>query len=552
MKMKHLAPIVAALLLSAPLAGVAHAQEEEVCAPNYGPTPLRLLRQYSLDLRGQVPSVDEYEQVRAAEDPAAVVEAMRAEMIASAEFRRTVREYHRRMLWTNFSVDVLNNVVNGSHRLVRNAARDIWFQPNQRRRYRKRNNVMCDDVPHTNFDDQGYPNPMRSFEDPSCDGGTCFVDGYVMVSPYWDPSTEIKVCAFDAQAHPTRRNGTTACGYTRVNAECGCGPNLQYCVPQPGQRGGVSERFRDALEQEPLRLIEDIVTGRRNYLDIFRANETRINGALAHYYRFLNESENELLTNRVNYYLGVEEMPAMSFADDSWQTVSREEAAGAGVLTSPAYLVRFTSNRGRASRFYEAFYCDPFVPSEDGIPPSGDDNPNLREVAGCADCHRTLEPAAAHWGRFRTGAEIGMFHDEAVFSLTEQNGSCAACGPESLGGNGNGCSAFCNAYHVTRENSHPTQVDAYLGRPLAMAWLEEGEDSDVAAGPANLVDEPSEQARVASCAVRTLAQNLLHRDMTVDDIHWLEEQTAAFESDWDWVGMVERMTADARYLETHE
>lgn len=551
MMTRHTLLTLAALAASAlPLGPRAHAQPienpDDVCAPNEGATPLRLLRQYSLDLRGQIQTHEEYLRVRDAEVPMAEVERIREEMLASDEFRRTVRDYHQRLLWSNFSADVVMDVVDPSRELVQDPASGIWYQPAQSERYRGSAGQVCRNTPQRAFDDAGYP--VAESTGGGFGGGGAPMDGYVMVQPYWAPDTEIRVCAFDAQALPTQRDGS-ACGYGRLGAECGCGPNLQHCVPRAGQPGAVAERLRAALAEEPLRLVEEVVTSGRSYLDIFRADQTQVNGALAHYYRFLNEPEEDELEGRVSYYLGVAagEMEGMSFADESWRSVPREGAAGAGVLTSPAYLVRFPSNRGRASRFYEAFFCDPFV-SNMPIDRESAPHPNLRQVAGCSDCHERLEPAAAHWGRFRTGEEVGMFQ----FDMNATNAECAACVPEGSDEPGEVCSAFCNSYYVTKANSHPLQVEAYLGHPLPMAWLEEGEEVDVALGPANLVDEPGEQSRIAACAVRTLAQRLLHRDLTLDDLEWLGDQTRSFEGDWDWVAMVERMTSDPRYLETHE
>ena len=48
----------------------------------------------------------------------------------------------------------------------------------------------------------GRPLPISTFADPTCTGGTCKQEGYVLVTPYWS-ATAIKVCAFDAQALAT-------------------------------------------------------------------------------------------------------------------------------------------------------------------------------------------------------------------------------------------------------------------------------------------------------------------------------------------------------------
>jgi hypothetical protein len=89
---------------------------------------------------------------------------------------------------------------------------------------------------------------------------------------------------------------------------------------------------------------------------------------------------------------------------------------------------------------------------------------------------------------------------------------------------------FCNAYFITRENStHPEELANWEGWPQARAYLSTEEAGAIDRGPAGLVDEPAEQAKVAECAVRTLAQQLLGRELTADEtLKWLPGATAAF------------------------
>ena len=54
---------------------------------------------------------------------------------------------------------------------------------------------------------------------------------------------------------------------------------------------------------------------------------------------------------------------------DNWVLIQLDEEH-AGVLTRPAYLIRFQTNRGRADRFYTNFLCQPFEPPEEGLPVS--------------------------------------------------------------------------------------------------------------------------------------------------------------------------------------
>ena len=54
---------------------------------------------------------------------------------------------------------------------------------------------------------------------------------------------------------------------------------------------------------------------------------------------------------------------------DRWVEIELPEQH-AGILTSPAYLLRFQTNRARASRFADAFLCEPFTPPAGGLPAS--------------------------------------------------------------------------------------------------------------------------------------------------------------------------------------
>jgi hypothetical protein len=219
----------------------------------------------------------------------------------------------------------------------------------------------------------------------------------VSVRPYWDPTTTVRVCAFDAQAHRNRRDGTP-CGDLDTDPACGCGADLRYCASPLAE-----PMIREALADEPARLFEKIIREGRPYHEAFTTPETELNGPSAHFYRYLSGAPNPTAATvgLVGFEGRMGDVPDVAFEDRAWRTVERGEGH-AGVLTTPGYLLRFNSHRARANRFHTAFLCDPFVPSAAGIPAEEDEpDPNLRERAGCADCHEVLEPAAAHWGRWR-------------------------------------------------------------------------------------------------------------------------------------------------------
>ena len=147
-------------------------------------------------------------------------------------------------------------------------------------------------------------------------------------------------------------------------------------------------------------------------------------------------------------------LPDIPYGESEWHQVQLSPAH-AGVLTHPSFLLRFQTNRARASRFYEAFLCAPFVPPDGGLPAATEEearDPDLQRRAGCKYCHASLEPAAAHWGRWtETGAG---FLDPNRFPALDEG--CLRCAR----GQG-GCTAFCRRNYLTRSLSD--KDEPYLG-----------------------------------------------------------------------------------------
>jgi hypothetical protein len=530
----------AVLLLGALAPSPAHAASPEHCAPSVDLDPLQLLRQVSLDLRGRVPSYEEYEWVRGAEDPKAAAEGLIDEMLASEDYFSTIREYHQSLLWGTLDRTLLANAYASQRGLTPNGSAN-WRLPNMRKRYRG-DNVDCLNEPQTQFDAAGRPVPIEVYADPVCTGGTCRREGFVMVEPYWAPGTEIKVCAYDAQEAEAGLGGAD-CSVYHVNDElCGCGPGLAWCGPD--NVSDANQLVRDSLAEEPARIFQWVVEEGRSYLEAFTTDTTFMNGPVAHYYRHNTGTSAITLGGAVAYdpAMNVTQVPALPYDDvDTWVPVERGDAH-AGAFTTLGYLMRFASNRARANRFYTAFYCDPFVPQQEGLPPEeASPNPNLRERAGCADCHQALEPAAAHWARWRTGGTYGFFTPEEVDFIEPRNDCICGDGLPT-------CSAFCSAYYVTANNSGDEEFALYQGRPKAAAWLAEDDLTSVEKGPLGLIDTDAERDQIAQCAVRNLGEHLLGRELQADDLTWLQSHVVAFEDGgYDYTAMVRRLVSDERY-----
>jgi hypothetical protein len=520
--MRHHLVVLLLALVGTSASSAATSPEE--CAPGEQTDALRLLRQISLDVRGRIPTLEEYAQVEAI---GGVDAATLDGMFASPDYFAGIRTYHRALVWGGLGDDTR---VVGNQRLLNGGGATPYFVNGLQTQFRGRNGLSCLDQLQTQFDAAGRPEPIERITDAACRGGfggdgTCVREGYVMVRPYWS-DTQVKVCAFDAQSLATGI-GTPAptCDAFTSNRGCGCGPGLRYCATE---RDGVSDRFRAALAEEAVRIFDMVIREDRSYFDAFTTRQTFVNGPLRHFYTYLaGEAAPLRANNLVGYDPDMPALPALAFgARDTWIAVNRGPSH-AGALTTAGFLLRMASNRSRVNRFYTAFRCEPFLPLADGLPPDSDGtpDPNLRTRAGCADCHERIEPAAAHWGRWRTQSQFGHVASPAM-SFTAPTAECRTCG-----GNGQpACSAYCNAYFVTPSTSSDAgELAMWRGFPQARAYLSEAEAAVADLGPSALVDSEAEQARVATCTVRTLAEHLLGRPLAEDEaVTWLPEATAAF------------------------
>jgi hypothetical protein len=507
------------------LVGQSSAQSPEICAPVEKLDKYRYLRQLTLDLYGRIPTVEEYERLHGLED---VSEAIIDEMVGSPEFYAQLRRYHRSLLWLNLGDD---NLVGQTIELSRNEDFPVWLNRNKRDDYRGRD-VDCLDMEHTNFDADGRPLPMvENYLEGDCAGGEgCTMDGWVQIEPYWAPGTTIRACAFDAQPHtdatPRDNGDPRTCDQVGDDDPlCGCGPNLRYCTA----RGVNYDAVHDALLEEPARLFEAVIAAGEPYVNAFSSPATMMNGALAHYYRYLADDNDAELKNA----------PDLPY-DADWQTVDREPYHS-GVLTTLGFLRRFASHRARVNRLYTAFLCDPFEAPSGGLPPATDEcsmNPDLSSRCGCAACHETIEPATTHWGRWEEGDDFVYREDIDTFS-----NNCANCEK------GN-CSNFCKTFYITRElETTPGSVDSELGKLKTLGWRTEEEASALDTGPSALVTRPEYQQQLASCAVQNFSEHVFGRELSGEErTTWLVEKTASFEaSGHDFLQMVKNIVSDDRY-----
>ena len=531
------------LIVFAALAGVLlpwslpSAQEDPTCADD---TPRkddsRYLRSLSLDLRGTIPSVEELQELKSGKTHEAFIDTWLAE---PAFLDRAVM-LHRDLLWNNVeetdligstsslqfapaeepenSVSVCASGSSAStctqRNYVRNNARGYRGEP-----------VPCLDEP-AQFDSEG--NIITTLQ---ADG--THREGWVLVRPYYYPPImdprdpppeeqlawlpeEIKVCAFDAQENLYSPTGVR-CGTRQGTMEpgCGCGPNLRWC-----SRGAVGERptaiaFSDDVDLRIKAVLEDD----RSYLDLFFDNTAQVNGPIAHFLRWQTEIINDIYFEPTPY--PIESVPeGLHYNDyDDWQPVALG-TEHAGILTSPAYLMRFQTRRARANRFFNAFLCQPLQPPGDGLPVSDESDAytlDLQNRDGCRDCHAILEPSGAYWGRWPERS-VGYL---SPAEFPDFDAACAHCAETSVG-----CSDACARYYVT--NLVSSESDDYAGMLQALEFRLPEHIDNLLLGPRRLAASAVADGRLPDCVSQTAATWLLGREPTDEEKPWIDELSADF------------------------
>lgn len=498
-------------VVGVPVMGASIAQCDE---PSCRPESPRLdrpsyARALSLDLRGTIPSLEELASIASASGDGVPDEMLDAWLAEDAFAERTVR-HHRELLWNN-----LANVrfVHFLQRVGQTPAAPSGSPPSTRRWYRsatareiRPNDAQCDDREDTLLPDG------RARVD------AMGMDGWVMVHPYWeaDPSVEIPVCAMDAQTNRMSASGRDCATREAANDPgCGCGPNLVWCDTQAVQDAIVAGFNRDV----ELRIAASLETD-APYTEVFTSRRGFVNGPIVHYLRHQARWYNSVPLLPMPYEL--EQLPDLAYTDiDTWVELELPDMH-AGVLTSPAYLLRFQTNRSRASHFYDAFLCSPFTPPAGGLPVASEAEQrelDLQLRAGCRYCHAILEPAGSHWGRW--GMQAGGFLDAEQYPPFLQECADCARGEET-------CSDTCRLNYVTRALS--SQEEPYIGMMRVYEFLRPEHASYVEEGPAGLIRDGLADGRFTECTVRRTTEWLIGRPIAEGDAGEIADLETTFVS----------------------
>ncbi len=464
----------------------------------------QLLRRMSLDLRGKTPTFEEYS---ALDTLGSIPPATIRDWLASDDFRLVMRRNHEELFWPNVT-NVQLNGVNAQLGMLATPAAYAITSTGKRRQFRGATDVdtalglQCGDFEQTQFNAGGKFVPATAgLRTTVVNGVTVKQEGWRMVTPYWAPTTQVKVCAFDAmETESVTVSGTviacnTPAGDARV--ECGCGPGLRYCFGPAAQvRTVIQQAMREQLGQ----MVDRVSTGGRPYTELITARNAPTSGPLMFWKKYLAP---HLTYARVVAEPDPNEaMPRDTFTDTTWSVEDRGSNLHAGVLTTPVFLLRFQTNRGRANRMRIDFECESFVPSSTIETPAAngcsDSSDDLTKRCTCRYCHRQLEPQAAHFGQF---AEAGT---TLMTNTTTYPRTRAACV--------NSNSAFCRRFFVTDDSAdNPGALLPYQYADAAHTDI----TAALASGPKGRANAIITDGTFARCAVKRTYANLMKRDLRV-------------------------------------
>ncbi len=327
-------------------------------------------------------------------------------------------------------------------------------------------------------------------------------EGARLTRPWWARGRWVNTCAYEAMEPEVSPVTQRRCDLGRsLQPGCGCGPEGRWCAPfsgDPAQPSQTIARLLEALNREPLEIIASVVERDEDYATILTTRRGLVNGRLARMYRDQVDRVGEMEISRP---APRDEIPDLDLDEPAW-TAYQRGPEHAGVLTTPVFLTRFGSRRGRYNQFRTMFQCAPFVPrAAEPSPPTDPchQQTNLALRCGCNYCHAQIEPLGAAWGRW--GERGANFLDAVNYPARDE--ACARCV-------GDLCPARCRFYVTSATPGAATssigQLEGYAGRSANdLCRIDEG--------PRALVRAALADGSLQSCAARTAWERLLNRPM---------------------------------------
>ncbi len=325
----------------------------------------------------------------------------------------------------------------------------------------------------------------------------------------------------------------------RSTTDCGCGPGLERCMPGasssnnpaafsfptrtplgPDDPLDVASQAQDDWNlfwwsQEAQRFLEHMFTDDRDFRDVLTARDTWVNGPLATFYRHhaaascCNGSSIALGYVQPEALFDPDRVPASIMPHDTatWTRVADRGPRASGLLTMPAFLMKYGSRRARAHVLYNAFLCREFVAENVQLAPSTE--PNLMRRPGCAACHVTLEPLAAYFTRVAENDWTWL----PATRFPVMNPMCAGATPTAM-------SAACRAFY------DPALSTGAMGM-LRSAY---GSPDNAEAGPAGAGRAITQSPDFAACAAENVATAFLGRTLGADDDAYKRSLVQSFTS----------------------
>lgn len=584
-------------LQSAPAQAQSSAEQAPICALDQDVSPTQHLRRLSLDLRLATPEYSEYEELQGQRPDDNTID----QLLADDAFKDFVARYHADLLWFNVSNVALAavNVVIDS--LPTHAAdgsgmpgqRVLQFVGSARRQQYRQGDFNCGDYQQTEWCDAddisnkdlgcalrqgnkavwaplaiGMPK-RKPIDVESGTGETiAYLDGWVETSAYWDPPTcsngnecasrqcnagscaKVKVCALDAQENenwsPQGSPDPVADSCNELNASkrtgCGCGPNLNYCWTGPAQG-----EIRAAMRAQMLRLIEDATSGDLGYSEMLTTKRTYYNGPLYQWKRYLAQMTPLNKTFNRFFKGDAPQKNTFSFSDTELVAEERDkDSAHSGILTLPAFSLRFQTNRGRANRIRTVFMGKYFEPPSGALQPGCiEDSDDLTERCYCMHCHVELEPMAAYFGAI-SEAGSSLITDSSVFPQTAY---CDDEPPGSIVG------LLCNRFYLPAVNGPDGQ---YALAPLEFANADGTAPQrqileNFAAGPNGLAANMIADGSFHRTTVKNLWRYFMKRDFDLsnysdsNEAELLEQLSSAFKSHDNFKAIVKTIVMRPEY-----
>jgi len=341
-------------------------------------------------------------------------------------------------------------------------------------------------------------------------------------APFFEPAgstrTTVQMCAIEAQDRPVNPGTLETCENGRFvgDRSCGCGAGARRCE---GLGAGVHNARIAAFNMEPELIADSVLRRDEPYFSILTTRRSFVNGTLSQFYRQNQGTGVWTVSSPTSDPSQIPDVPYnntttwVEFARDDWHS---------GVLTSAEYLYRFATWRSRIASFYDSMLCSHFAPPPNATMPAPDDTcnreNNLSQRCGCSYCHASIEPLAAHWGRF--GERGATYLDPNLFPRVDLRCRDCAINGDSF------CGGTCANYVMQAFDGDGANSLGLLKTYLYRTPLEE---DNIAGGPQLLVEKMLASGDLERCTARRIWKEFLGRPMTqAEEAAYLDSMVSTF------------------------